>query len=89
MINFFKKARDRDIIIEAPVARYVECRSWYGVTVHIRDTTLASGLTLCDYDPLDDCRELNLEVFQEARKHQHEGWRFCTACADSFLRLHE
>ena len=67
---------------------YIECRSWYGVSFHIRDTR-ANGDALCGYNPLDDKSTVTLEVFNERSKHQHAGWKYCGDCARIFALLHD
>lgn len=73
----------------APLTPYVECRSWHGVSFHIRDTRRTDGLALCDYSPLDDKSTVTIAEFTERAQHQHTGWKYCRDCTRVFLLLHD
>lgn len=70
---------------EAPQSPFVECRSWYGVSFHLRDTRQEDGLALCGYEPLDDRSPVTREDVVAAIPRQHAGWRYCGECVDLFL----
>lgn len=74
---------------DTPTTPYVGCRSWYGVTFHIRDTRIDTGKALCGYEPLDDRSPVTLEDFFERSKNQHEGWKYCHLCSLIFNCLHD
>ena len=63
----------------------VECRSWYGVSFHLRDTRQEGGLALCGYAPLDDRSPVTAEEVERALPLQHEGWKYCGKCVSAFL----
>lgn len=70
----------------APAPAFVECRSWHGVSFHIRATSDPSGLALCGYEPLDDRSPIDRDSYWNRAPHQHEGWRYCSSCVDRFLQ---
>jgi|SRR5690625_4361563 len=84
---FKRKKKAADMV--QPITLYVECRSWYGVSFHIRDTRDDDHLALCGYEPLDDRSPVTFSDFTERAKHQHEGWKYCSACARIFTLMHD
>lgn len=81
-------------IFKAPVAvsesPYRECRSWYGISFHIRDKRDKSRLALCGYDFLDEYdTPLTLERYTARAAHQHENWKYCQRCAEKFEQAHK
>ena len=84
---FFKKKTKQKA--DKPTTPYVECRSWHGVSFHIRDTRNETGKALCGYEPLDDRSPVTLEDFNERSNNQHEGWKYCRLCSLIFTFLHD
>lgn len=80
MMKLFKL--DKSVAVVTPV--FVECRSWNGVAFHIRETADPSGLALCGYERVDDRSPVTVTEAIERAKHQHEGWRYCSACLTMF-----
>ena len=79
---FFKKKQKPESKFLSP---WRECRSWYGISIHIRSVEDESGKALCGYDPLDDFKTpLTMEYFLRAKANPHAGFRYCTDCADKF-----
>lgn len=63
----------------------VECRSWHGVSFHLRDTTDDSGLAYCGYEPLDDRSPVTRDELRARLPLQHENFKYCSKCVNAFL----
>ena len=73
----------------APVSSpFVECRSWGGISIHIRDRRDSSGNALCGYEPLSDLGELVYADFFQQLATEHAGRKYCGSCAVMFGKAH-
>lgn len=83
---FGKKARN-DLNSQP---EYIQIRSMYGVSFHIRRGDEPRGNALCGYSTWVETNTVMGITAEEIRKtldRQHAGWRWCSLCASSMTGI--
>lgn len=90
MKNFVRrlfKSATPDDAVSANAVR--ECRSWHGISYHLRVVSQEDGLAFCGYEPLDDRQVVTFAQVQAALPLQHAGFKYCEACVKAFQNFSE
>lgn len=69
---------------------YIQVRSMYGVSFHIRRGDEPRGDALCGYSnwvETNSVMGVTAEEVRETLDQQHAGWRWCSLCASSMTGI--